>query len=564
MAKLPSSAPLGSFHPLHDADAVARAVKRMVIGQDDFVDAFVPYLCLALQGRLALMAGADENEVPRLASAFIVGPTASGKTHVLKTVSREMGLACRFIDCSSLTGAGWRGNSVDTELAALAVEQRADPDAITLLVWDEADKMRIDGRVSTDHSFNAQHTLLKPLDGGLYRIERDNGRGDVVDMDRVVNVFAGAFTGIESIVAERHRAGAPTLGFTAEAAGTPDAEQVRRLRDDVQVGDFVAWGMMPELCGRCGAVFTLPALQPDDLARIVKGTEFSLERKFARIAPPRCSFELEGSAALFVAESATASGLGVRALENALAPVASKAIADARRNKATGIVIAAGDGALTYRLSFEPSSATCGPQSSWEDAGEPDCSSGQTEYERATRAHVAVIDRRCAPFDLAYFTRSERGIARVASTLAEHAVESGALEDAPCSLATLEAFVEVLLHAATLKLGATCSLGSLYAEARAASNAVEYVAGFTERVLAAALANDEQAGEEWNRMSAKVREAREALGDDFGPLARMLSRYLRNLIFGDNFAQLKELIYERVPVDCDQCLYWLMAFEQAS
>ena len=60
-----------------DPQQVILEVKRKVIGQDAFLEEFIPFLCLALRGRIRRIQGADEQSLPKLASAFIVGPTAS-------------------------------------------------------------------------------------------------------------------------------------------------------------------------------------------------------------------------------------------------------------------------------------------------------------------------------------------------------------------------------------------------------------------------------------------------------------------------------------------------------
>ena len=49
--------------------------------------------------------------LPNIASALLVGPTASGKSHLLKTFATASGLHFHQIDGGQMTEEGWRGHS---------------------------------------------------------------------------------------------------------------------------------------------------------------------------------------------------------------------------------------------------------------------------------------------------------------------------------------------------------------------------------------------------------------------------------------------------------------------
>jgi len=523
-----------------DAEELASELKTKIIGQDAFLDEFVPFLCLALRGRVELIAGAAEEDVPRLASAFLVGPTASGKTHTLKTICKTVGIDCQFVDCSSLTGTGWKGNSVDSELARLARAQKSAPGVITLLVWDEADKMRND--LTHDRSFNPQHSLLKPLDGGEYRIDRDNGNAEIVLMDYVVNVFAGAFTGIEEIVARRHNARKQTFGFTATAPLASEDDPAA-LRADIRVDDFVEWGMMSELCGRCGAIFNLPALRTEHLALIVKGTDHSLEKKLARLAPSGCELSLSDEAVRVVVEKAQSTGLGVRALENVLAPLASAVIAEAGKKDATSVVITAHEGELGYRLGCETreKAKPVGTERKYKLPNWSQFDGG--DQTRIVEAIAADIDRRCAQFDLDYFVGDERGIKGVSYVFAclmePDELSLGALYERD----RMALLVEFLVYTARYRCEGPCSLGRLYKEAVALTEPNAFIDNLKQR--AQEIGAFESALTVWE--ARKIPRLIPAIGKEFGPglsaKAWAVSQFIRRLTQGKNFARFKGRVY---------------------
>jgi ATP-dependent protease Clp ATPase subunit len=147
-----------------------------------------------------------------------------------------LGIDIVYVDCSSLTGAGWKGKSIDDELGRIALIQEEAPGAIVAILWDEAGKMRTSG--SAAHSFNPQQELLGFFDGGSYCFYDESKRKmREINTRLVLNVFSGAFTGIESIVEERLIMDQTTFGFTAETqkgqVGTED------LRAEITVADLI-------------------------------------------------------------------------------------------------------------------------------------------------------------------------------------------------------------------------------------------------------------------------------------------------------------------------------------
>ena len=526
-----------------DPQQVILEVKRKVIGQDAFLEEFIPFLCLALRGRIRRIQGADEQSLPKLASAFIVGPTASGKTHTLKTVCKVVGIDFQFVDCSSLTGAGWRGNSVDDELLRIAQEQKQNPGVITLLIWDEADKMRFDGRQlqSGGSSFNAQHTLLKPLDGGLYHFEH-GGKQYVADMDCVINLFAGAFTGIEDIVADRTRVGG-TIGFNVQ----PEADMAKR-RSDIQVDDFLEWGMLSELCGRCGAVFNLPALDSDSLAFVTKGAEFSFEAQFSKLAPQGCEFELDQSAVDYVVRRAQDSNLGVRAIENVLAAPVSMAFDKAQRMRTAKVVMVEEDGILSYRLEGElppdDGATSDGEAKRSQDGRYPRAKAFEVSSEESKAKRIAIgIDRRCAQFDLNYFVGSDWGADAVAKVIADQTVEKGASVSSDYKRRRMASMVGFLISVLRRRGGEACTLGNLYAEAARAKHVRAYMASLD--------AEAKRSPESWAGWASDYERAQESLGEQFEDVAESLAAYLRRLTNPPAFHALKMAVYESIrPTTC--------------
>ena len=428
-----------------DSAELARKLKRAVVGQDEFIDRFVPQY-VAMLRRLSLVAtgSAKPEDLPRLSTALIVGPTGSGKTFLSKMAARLAGIYARIVDCTTLTGAGWHGNGVDEELKAIAKIQESHPLMPIIVIWDEADKMRY-GETDESSSFNPQPTFLKYLDGGIYRGSYGNDTYEV-DTDLIINIFLGAFSGIEDIVRERTRTG-PRCGFTSKQ--TDIVPRPDDLRARLTTEDVCKWGMSREFCGRIGPIETIPTLAEKDLALIVSGSENSIEKRYNAMTPKECEFRVSVAATNFLAKNAHDSGLGARALETTLLPTASRALDEAWARNGKVVLIHLCKDQIGYHVavgSRMPDAKAMQAFSKLEIA----CrmtrkhrkDEGSPERKAARAIGEAFKEQR---FDLAYFLASPKGLKHVAKCLATECCDD---EDVPRAFEGTykEAAAEVLLH----------------------------------------------------------------------------------------------------------------------
>jgi ATP-dependent Clp protease ATP-binding subunit ClpX len=294
-------------------DEVVRECKRYVVGQDAVLEEVVGLTYSCLQRMEMRARGVDDLDLPRACAFMLSGSTASGKSFIMKVVAKVMGLELVSIDCSGITGAGWVGDSVSSELRRVAgVMGRGDGRPV---LADEADKLvrktREGGR-----SFDSQGNFLKLLDGGSLELAPEaQGQHEVtLDAGRVLNVFAGAFMGIEDIVRKRLLSGGLAVAGDGSKVApgllTPD-----ELRSRMNLQDLVSWGFMPEFVGRFGAVVCVPSLSCESLRRIVKGSERSLERRVSNLLGAGRGFRITDDAAEKIAHEAHASGLGARRID---------------------------------------------------------------------------------------------------------------------------------------------------------------------------------------------------------------------------------------------------------
>ena len=178
----------------------------------------------------ALPQGSNQDLGPQ--HQLLLGPTGVGKSLLVKTIARLLGVPTAFTAATSLVETGYVGAPVESMFAALL--ERAGGDVTLaehgIVFLDEFDKLRRAPDVSRDVSGEGvQNGLLTLMDGRPVRL-RHRDREVSLDSANVLFLCTGAFAGLGTIVRRRLARDGASLGFTGTARATRSWRRTRRPR----------------------------------------------------------------------------------------------------------------------------------------------------------------------------------------------------------------------------------------------------------------------------------------------------------------------------------------------
>lgn len=270
---------------------------------------------------------------------LIIGGTGTGKTEIARALANTLDFPFATENASQITSAGYIGGKADGVLKKLIDAAEGDLEAAGrgIAFLDEVDKLRTssyDSGTSKDvNGKGAQDSLLRIIEDGDVDVEMGERNKQKLNTRNILFVCAGAFAGLEDIVARRLFKKKEIMGF-GHKAGSKSADKMtqqekRALLKYVTPDDLIEYGMTPEFVGRLPVIVTMDEMTSPMLKRILTEPKNALVKQYQLLAAQdglELTFTDEAYEA--IAEYAIARNTGARALQTIMDRLLEDALFD--------------------------------------------------------------------------------------------------------------------------------------------------------------------------------------------------------------------------------------------
>lgn len=227
-----------------DISSMYLSIKKTIISQDEQI---MQILTALFKNQKVVNSNLGMDLIYKLKENILIyGSTGTGKTEILKRISKLYNIPIVIEDATSLSETGYQGRKITDMLEDLVLAADNDINLAEkgILVLDEFDKLAELTNDGSSHvsRLGVQRSLLKLLDGSLFYFDNQK-----FDTSKLTVVGLGAFTGI-------------TKG-----------DDYKKLTSD----DFIEYGIIRELVGRFSKFIAMNPLSKDDIVKILKESDFS-------------------------------------------------------------------------------------------------------------------------------------------------------------------------------------------------------------------------------------------------------------------------------------------------
>lgn len=279
-----------------DISQMYSEIKKTIISQDEQI---MQILTALFKNQKVIESDLSPDLIAKLKENILIyGSTGTGKTEILKRISKLYNIPIVIEDATSLSETGYVGRKITDMLEDLylAANKNIHLAEKGILVIDEFDKLAEKQGDNQSHvsRLGVQRSLLKLLDGSLFYF--DNLK---FDTSKLTVVALGAFTGIT------------------------EGDDYKHLTSD----DFMRHGIMRELIGRFSKTIPMNPLNKEDIIKILKESDFSPLNTYQKLFDMLgVSFEYNDAFIEYLAELAVAKQSGARSIKTVFDDCISSAL----------------------------------------------------------------------------------------------------------------------------------------------------------------------------------------------------------------------------------------------
>ena len=264
---------------------------------------------------------------------LILGPTGVGKTYLMRTAAKLIGVPFVKADATKFSETGYVGSDVEDIIRDLvkAADNDVDTAQYGIVYIDEIDKIAGVGNFGGKDvsGRGVQINLLKLMEDsnvnvvspqdmmGQMRIAMSNKKMKRrINTRHILFIVSGAFDKLGENIAERMDKN--RIGFSSDASASRELQPSEYLKF-ARTEDFIKYGFEAEFIGRLPVRVACEALNADDLADILSSSEGSILRQYKEsFAGYGIDFSITPEAVKKIAEEALREHTGARGLMTVL------------------------------------------------------------------------------------------------------------------------------------------------------------------------------------------------------------------------------------------------------
>lgn len=222
-------------------------------------------------------------------NVLLVGPSGTGKTLLVKTLSQIFNVPFAYCDATSLTEVGYVGDDPESCITKLYHESGCNVNRtqIGIVFIDEIDKLR---RMTEGGSYikdvsgeGVQNGLLKLLGGEKITIpvnfnKKTCSETVTIETKNILFICAGSFAGVDKIIAKS--LDMKKIGFATPNSLSSQIDNYNAIVKHISTEHLAKYGMTWELLGRLHSVVPLMELTIENLVSILCKKENSIMKQF--------------------------------------------------------------------------------------------------------------------------------------------------------------------------------------------------------------------------------------------------------------------------------------------